>query len=62
KVCALRALGHRHLTWDCRLLKAEAMMSIKALQLTRQQHGRFGLSPPLRVYCVQSTHVSDEKG
>ncbi|MCI0335854.1 MAG: hypothetical protein L0228_21820, partial [Planctomycetes bacterium] len=57
KVCALRALGHRHLTWDCRLLKAEAMMSIKALQLTCQQRGEFGFLFSQRLYCRQSRKV-----
>jgi hypothetical protein len=42
KVRALRALGHRHYNWDCRLLEMEAMMSIKALRLTRQLSGKLG--------------------
>jgi hypothetical protein len=50
KVRALRALGHRHLTWDCRLRKAEAMMSIKSLQLTRRQSGEFRFLLAERLY------------
>ena len=51
KVRALRALGHRHLTWDYRLLKAEAIMSIKSLQLPRRSYGRaFGILTQQRLY------------
>ena len=50
RVPRLDGLGHlRWIVMGC--------LPNKSLQLTRRPIGRFGVFPPLRLYCVQSVHL-----